>query len=70
MSCPLSRRFHVPIERIYLITDLTVLALSLSYLPPVRILCSLLTVILSGKLIGIIQRVTPGHFSAENSLRN
>ena len=70
LAMSLSRRFHVPIERIYLITDLTVLALSLSYLPPVRILCSLLTVTLSGKLIGIIQRITPGHFSMENSHRN
>ena len=55
----LSRRLHVPIERVYLITDLTVLALSLSYLPLSRIAYSLLTVTLSGKLIGIIQRVRP-----------
>ena len=52
----LSQRFHIPIERVYLTTDLTVLALSLSYLPLGRIACSLLTVTLSGKLIGLIQR--------------
>ncbi|MBQ4550761.1 MAG: YitT family protein [Oscillospiraceae bacterium] len=56
LAMSLSRRFHIPIERVYLITDLTVLALSLSYLPIGRIACSLLTVTLSGKLIGIIQR--------------
>ena len=56
LAMGLSRRFHVPIERVYLITDLTVLTLSLSYLPLGRIACSVLTVTLSGKIIGIIQR--------------
>ena len=56
LAMSLSIRFHIPIERVYLTTDLTVLALSLSYLPPKRIACSLLTVTLSGKIIGIIQR--------------
>ena len=56
LAMSLSQRFHVPIERIYLTTDLTVLALSLTYLPLGRIACSLLTVTLSGKVIGLIQR--------------
>ena len=56
LAMGLSARFAVPIERVYLLTDLTVLALSLSYLPIGRIACSLLTVTLSGKIIGIIQR--------------
>ena len=56
LAMSLSSRLHIPIERVYLITDLTVLTLSLSYLPPSRIACSVLTVTLSGKLIGIIQR--------------
>ena len=56
LAMSLSQRFHVPIERIYLTTDLTVLALSLTYLPPIRIAYSLLTVTLSGKVIGLIQR--------------
>lgn len=56
LAMTLSRRLHVPIERVYLVTDLTVLALSLSYLPVGRIACSVLTVTLSGKIIGIIQR--------------
>ena len=56
LAMGLSTRFGVPIERIYLITDLTVLALSLSYLPQPRIACSELTVTLSGKIIGLIQR--------------
>lgn len=57
LAMSLSSRLRVPIERVYLITDLTVLALSLSYLPLPRIGCSLLTVVLSGKIIGLIQRM-------------
>lgn len=61
LAMSLSARFRIPIERVYLTTDLTVLALSLSYLSLERIACSLLTVTLSGKLIGIIQRWHPNH---------
>lgn len=46
-----------PIERIYLVSDLTVLLLSLSYIPVKRIAYSLLTVVLSGQIIGIIQKI-------------
>ena len=45
------------IERIYLISDLTVLILSLSYIPFRRIAWSLLTVVLSGQIIGLIQKI-------------
>ncbi len=45
------------IETVYLVSDLTVLALSLSYIPFQRIVYSLMTVILSGKIIGLIQRI-------------
>ena len=56
LAMSLSIAFHIPIERVYLATDLTVLALSLSYLPLKGLACSLLTVMLSGKIIGILQR--------------
>ena len=56
LAMGLSTRWKMPIERVYLLTDLTVLGLSLTYLPLGRIACSLLTVTLSGKIIGIIQR--------------
>lgn len=56
LAMSLSKRFSWPIERVYLISDLSVLALSLSYLPAEKIACSLLTVTLSGKIIGLIQR--------------
>lgn len=45
-----------PVERIYLISDLTVLLLSLSYIPAKRMVWSLLTVVLSGQIIGWIQK--------------
>ena len=43
------------IRWVYLISDLTVLALSLFYIPIDKILYSLLTVTLSGQIIGIIE---------------
>lgn len=46
----------IPIERIYLVSDMTVLLLSLSYIPLRRIVYSLLTVVLSGQIIGILQK--------------
>ena len=57
LAMSFSRIFRVPLERIYLISDLTVLLLSLSYIPFTRIVYSLLTVILSGQIIGIIQKI-------------
>lgn len=45
-----------PIQWIYLITDGIVLGLSFTYLPPEKLLWSLLTVVLSGQIIGFIQR--------------
>lgn len=59
LAMTLSALLHAPIERIYLASDLIVLALSASYLPPANLACSLLTVVLSGQLIGLIQRL-PG----------
>lgn len=55
LALTISHLSRWPIARCYLITDLTVLALSLSYIPLSRILCSLITVTLSSFLIGRIQ---------------
>ena len=57
LAMSLSHKLKLPIQSIYLVTDLTVLALSLTYIPVKRILYSLLTVILSGQSIGLIQRL-------------
>lgn len=45
------------VEQAYLLSDLVVLGLSLTYIPLNRIGYSLLTVILSGQIIGLIQRI-------------
>ena len=57
LAMSISHLTKIPIQWIYLVSDLTVLGLSLSYIPVKRIAYSLLTVILSGQLIGIIQNI-------------
>ena len=56
LAMSLSKVTKIPIQWIYLISDLTVLGLSLTYLPLRNILPSLLTVVLSGQIIGWIQK--------------
>lgn len=55
LAMSLSRVTGFPIQNIYLVSDLSVLLLSLSYIPFRRIAWSLLTVILSGQIIGLLQ---------------
>ena len=57
LAMSLSHGMRIPIQHIYLISDLTVLVLSLSYIPVRKIAWSLLTVILSGQIIGWIQKM-------------
>ncbi len=64
LAMSLSKAFKVEIQWVYLISDLTVLGLSLTYIPVKRILYSLLTVVLSGQLIGVIERM--GKKKSEN----
>ena len=57
LAMSLSHVTHIPIQWLYLISDLLVLGLSLSYIPLKRIGYSLLTVVLSGQIIGWIQNI-------------
>lgn len=57
LAMSISHMVKIPIQHIYLISDLTVLGLSLSYIPLRRILYSLLTVVLSGQIIGWMQKI-------------
>ena len=57
LAMSLAKLTHWNIEWIYLFSDITVLALSISYIPLRRIGYSLLTVILSGQIIGLIQKI-------------
>lgn len=55
LAMSLSRLLHVKIQWVYLVSDLVVLGLSISYIPLTRIAYSLLTVILSGQIVGFIE---------------
>lgn len=55
LAMSLTKITKIPIERIYYISDLTVLALSLTYIPYTRIAYSVLSVLLSSRIIGWIQ---------------
>mgnify|MGYP003305038567 CR=1 FL=1 len=57
LAMSLNKRYGWNIQNIYLISDLTVLLISLTYIPFRRIAYSLLTVILSGQIVGWIQRL-------------
>lgn len=59
LAMSLSSLTHLDITWIYLMSDLIVLVLSLSYIPLHRIIYSIFTVILSGQIIGLMQRL-PG----------
>ena len=59
LAMSLSKLTGRGISLFYLLSDLTVLGLSLTYIPLQRILYSLVTVILSGQIIGWIQKIPP-----------
>lgn len=56
LALSLSHLFKIGIQWVYLASDLVVLLLSLTYIPLGKIAYSLLTVVLSGQLIGLIQK--------------
>lgn len=53
----LSDRFSCDIRIIYFMSDMIVLLFSLSYIPFSRIMWSMLTVLLSSEIIGLMQRI-------------
>lgn len=57
LAMALAHQLKVRISWIYLVSDLVVLSLSLTYIPLRRILYSLLTVVLSGQIIGFIEKI-------------
>ena len=57
LAMSLSKKLNCKIQYIYLTTDIVVLILSLSYIPFAKIAYSLLTVILSGQIIGWMQHL-------------
>ena len=57
LAMALSRLTKIDIQWIYLFTDLTVLGLSATYIPFPKLGWSLLTVVLSGQIIGWVQKI-------------
>lgn len=57
LAMSLSKLFKTKIEWIYLVSDLAILLLSLTYIPITKIIYSLITVTLSSKLVGLVQRM-------------
>lgn len=61
LAMAISKTTHMDISNAYLFTDVLVLTLSLSYIPVKRIFYSLITVTISSKLIGLIQKIGSAH---------
>lgn len=57
LSMVISHKFKIDIKWPYLVSDLTVLLLSLTYIPFNKIIYSIFTVVLSGQIISIIQKI-------------
>ncbi len=57
LAMAMTNKFKIEIQWVYLISDLTVLELSLTYIPLGKIAFSLLTVFISGQIIGLIQKM-------------
>ena len=70
LAMSLSHIFRIDIQWIYLLTDLSVLLLSLTYIPLSRIFYSLITVILSGQIIGWMQKIPSIVFCKKSTKNN
>lgn len=57
LAMSLSHITKINIQWVYLVSDLCVIGLSLTYIPASRLVYSLLTVVLSGQLIGVVQKI-------------
>ncbi len=60
LAMGLSHWLKIGIQWIYLIGDLVVIALSATYIPWQRLIWSLLTVIISGQIVGLFQKKNEG----------
>ena len=56
LAFTLGKLLRVPIEVVYFVFDLAVLLPSLTYIPLSRIVYSVLTVMLSSKIVGVLQK--------------
>ena len=68
IAMTVSKKFNVKIQTVYLFSDLSVMLLSLTYIPFTRIIYSLLTVLISGQIIGFM--VKNDENNTEDKLKN
>ena len=59
LAMSLSHLTHIKLQWVYLMSDIAVLLLSASYIPLQRLWYSFLTVVLSGQIIGLVQKHSP-----------
>jgi len=57
IAMSINKLLGIGVQWVYLFTDLTVLLLSLTYIPLQRIMYSILTVVISGQIVGWIQKM-------------
>ena len=57
IAMSVNKLFCIGVQWVYLFTDLTVLLLELTYIPLQRIMYSILTVVISGQIVGLIQKI-------------
>lgn len=69
LAMGISHLTKIKIQWVYLVSDTLVLGLSLIYIPWQRIGYSLLTVILSGQIIGVVQDIKPIRKKVKRSLK-
>ena len=70
LALSLSYILRVDIRWIYLFTDLSVLLLSLTYIPFQKILYSLITVVISGQIISLVQKIFSSLFCKKSTKKN
>ena len=56
LAMSISQKLNIKIEYVYFFFDFVILVLSLTYIPVRRILYSLITVMISSKIVGLVQR--------------
>lgn len=57
LAMSISHLTHIKIQWVYFMCDVAVILLSMTYIPASRIAYSLLTVVLSGQMIGLVQKI-------------
>lgn len=57
LAMSISHLTHIKIQWVYFMCDVAVILLSMTYIPASRIAYSLLTVVLSGQIIGLVQKI-------------